>query len=285
MRHALALALCPCLALAACGTTDTTAATDGGGGHDAAAAGDAARDGGAVDGTAYGSDAPAPFFGKVYAHSDTDLYEVDPDTLGVSHVAKFQFADSSEQMTDIAIDDVGNMVGISFGNVYRVDKTTGACTKLAALDREFNGLTFIPGDEIGGGQAILVGAANDGTVWKVDPTTGHSTQIGAYGNGWQSSGDLVSVSGFGTVATVNQGLGGTDWLAKVDPTTGVATPIFDTGISQIWGLGFWKGQVYGFTADGTFVLLDPVAKTAHVQQTGSVLWWGAGVTTEAPVIG
>ena len=48
------------------------------------------------------------------------------------------------------------------------------------------------------GPDVLVGTALDGSVWSIDPTTGASAQIGAFGGGWISSGDLVSVKGFGT---------------------------------------------------------------------------------------
>jgi hypothetical protein len=233
-----------------------------------------------------GSDAPVGFTGAVYAHSASQLYKIDPDTLDVTLVGSFAWPSgySGEQMTDVALDKDANMVGISFYNVYAVNKDTAACTRLAPLDREFNGLSFIPGEEVGTGTEILVGAANDGTVWRVDKTTGQSTQIGSYGSGYGSSGDIVSVTNFGTVATVTGGLGGTDKLVRVDPTTGAATLIGDTGVSSIWGLGFWKGKVYGFTDNNEFVLIDVNTGLATLVKTGNVDWWGAGVTTSAPTI-
>ena len=99
-----------------------------------------------------------------------------------------------------------------------------------------------------------------------------------------SSGDLVSVTGLGTLATVKRSGSTTDWLAKVDMSTGVATPIGDTGFGSIWGLGFWKNKVFGFTSGGAFVLIDPSTGVATSVETGSPTWWGAGVTTSAPVI-
>ncbi|RMH40140.1 MAG: hypothetical protein D6689_14615 [Deltaproteobacteria bacterium] len=94
----------------------------------------------------------------------------------------------------------------------------------------------------------------------------------------------MSVAGFGTVATVKQGGAGTDLLARVDPTTGAATVIGDTGVADIWGVGFWGNRVFGFTDDGQFVLLDPATGAATLVDSGSVRWWGAAVTTSVPVI-
>lgn len=229
-------------------------------------------------------DAPVGFIGAVYAHSSSQLYKIDPDTLDVTLVGAFDWPSGSDSMTDIALDKDANMVGVSFDVVYAVNKDTAACTRLADLDREFNGLSFIPGEEVGTGTEILVGAALDGSVWEIDKTTGQSTQIGNYGGGFTSSGDIVSVTGFGTVATVKSGLGGTDKLVRVDATTGAATLIGDTGVTDIWGLGFWKDKVYGFTDYNQFVLVDRTTGSAQVVETGNVNWWGAGVTTSAPYI-
>ncbi|HEY3351764.1 MAG TPA: hypothetical protein VGQ83_00825 [Polyangia bacterium] len=282
MRPHLIAVLGSALALAACGPTSGDDATNADGGRDAAVR----DDGGGLltDAPSGNADVVPGFVGAVYAHSSSDLYKIDPDTLAVTHVAAFAFP-GSDEMTDIALDATANMVGISYDTVYAVNKDTGACTRLAALDRRFNGLSFVPGDEITGGQEILVGAALDGTVYRIDKTTGQSSRIGNYAGGMTSSGDLVSVTGFGTVATVKKGLGGTDWLARVDPNTGVATPIGDTGQTDIWGLGYWKGKVFGFTEGGRFVLINVQTGAATVQPNGGgIAWWGAGVTTSAPTI-
>jgi len=272
----------------ACGCGPSTPGDDGtdaDAGRDAAT-GDAARDAGAgSDGPGPLPDGPPAFFGAVYAHSATDLYKVDPDTLDVTPVGAFVWPPGSllEQMTDIALDKDANMIGISFGKVFAVDKDTAVCTFLANLDRDFNGLSFIPADEISTGQETLVGAANDGSLYRIDKTTGQSAAIGAYGGGLGSSGDLVSVTGFGTIATATS-TGATDILVRVDPNGGVATPIGDTGVADIWGLGYWAGKVFGFTESGQFVLVDHHTGAASPVETGGVHWWGAGVTTSAPVI-
>jgi hypothetical protein len=251
---------------------------------------DGQSDGGGVDagsGTGSMADAgpggppPPAVVYAVYAHSSDSLYRVDPDSLEISLVGPFQWPIVFDSMTDIAIDKDGVMIGISFDKVYRIDPDTALCTYLAPLDRSFNGLSFIPDATDPDGVAEkLVAAALDGSIYAIDPGSGVATYFGAYG-GYGSSGDVVSVQGFGTVATVT---GASDVLVRVNPATGAATPIGATGVKDIWGLGFWKDKVYGFTAAGQFVLVDVVTGVASIVETGAVSWWGAGVTTSAPVV-
>lgn len=233
----------------------------------------------------------APVFnGVIYAHSDQQLYSVNPDTLAVTLVGPFGWPAGTtfEQMTDIAVDKDGGIIGVSFGSVYRVDPITVECTFLSFLATSFNGLSFVPASEIDPtGAEILVGTTLDGSVWQLDPMTGMSTQIGAYGGNYISSGDIVSVDGFGTIATVKEGTSDAiDILARIDFAAGAtATPIgTNTGIYDIWGVGFWKGKVYGFTATNEFVQIDVTTGVATLIEDGPVNWWGAGVTTMAPII-
>ena len=48
----------------------------------------------------------------------------------------------------------------------------------------------------------LVATSLDGSVFRIDPTTGTATTIGNLGGGLRSSGDLVSVDTYGTLVTV-----------------------------------------------------------------------------------
>lgn len=224
-----------------------------------------------------------PQLAFVYAHSSSTLYQIDPDTLDIAMVGPFGWPDDgSDSMTDIAIDKDENMVGISFGNVYAVDKETAECTFLAALPAEFVGLSFLPGKGLESDDEILVGAAIDGSLVEIDPTTGANTPTGDYGGGYETSGDLVFVAGAGTFATVQGGVGTGDTLVAIDPASGVATPVGATGFAGIWGAGFWDGKVFGFTSGGTFLTIDPDTGGGTFISSQEIQWWGAGVTTRAP---
>ena len=252
----------------------------GAGGDDDGTTSDAAMGSGTGSGSGSGQ------IVYVYAHTDTTLYRVDPDTLAISEVGDFAWPDGTDQMTDIAIDKNSNMIGISFDKVYKVDPTTAHATLLSAsLDGDFNGLSFVPATMLNQtGDDVLVGTRNsDGVVFRIDPMTGAATQIGDMGAAFSSSGDLVAVDGFGTVQTVPGS--SSDQLATLATGTFSATAIgAGTGYSEIWGLAFWKGKVYGFTDQGEFVLIDPTTGVATLVSTNSQAWWGAAVTTVAPTI-
>ncbi|HEY5945445.1 MAG TPA: hypothetical protein VIV40_08135 [Kofleriaceae bacterium] len=223
----------------------------------------------------------------VYAHTATTLYKVDPDTLQVQMVAPFNWRTvGSDSMTDIAIDKTGQMIGVSFTRVYRVDPSNAVTTLLSSeLSRSFNGLSFVPADQLGlTGDDVLVGTqSTNGKVYRINPMTGATTEVGDMGPAYTSSGDLVGVAGFGTVQTVNGGAG--DVLARLAPSSFSAAPIGGgTGFSKIFGIAFFKGKVYGFTEDGAFVLIDPNTGAATQVSNAGIAWWGAAVTTLAPVL-
>lgn len=108
-----------------------------------------------------------------------------------------------------------------FGAVFAIDKETAACTLLSRLSgQQFNGLTFLPKAN---GTEVLIGTSVAGELWQIDPAgVAPSVQVGDYGGQVSSSGDIVSVTGFGTVATVKNG-SELDYLARIDEVTGAAT--------------------------------------------------------------
>src|SRR5687767_11433304 len=107
------------------------------------------------DGNTNPGDAPPGNPGQItiYAHDATTLYTVDPDTYAVTRVAAFGLTGLAEEMTDLGIDQNGNLIGTSFAvqfpvgmvmNVYTIDPTTAECTLLTTSERSCNGLSFVP---------------------------------------------------------------------------------------------------------------------------------------------
>jgi hypothetical protein len=222
----------------------------------------------------------------VYAHSGSDLFSVDPQTMQISRVGNFLIPGTPDKylndVTDIAVDRNGRIVGTTFDRLLEIDPLTAACKPIAPLPAKssFNGLSWIR-DEAG--QEQLLATTLDGGVFRIDATTGAATLIGSLGPNLHSSGDLVSVASYGTLVTLKGPA--SDRLAKLDPKTGAATVIGDTGFSKIWGLGFWGNRVFGFTETGQFILIDPRTGAGTLVQTESAFpFWGAGVTTAVPVI-
>ena len=286
------LLLCvPALALVACGADDTPRFVADSG---------VRRDAGALDaGPATYPDVQAIDVGRpdvpprlddvrVYAHTADSLYAIDPRSFTVTRVGDFIWPDGPSQMTDLAINATGEAWGITFTSLYRVDLATARCTFVAPFaGAQFNGLSFIPGGELEPGE-VLVAANRDGAYVRVDPATGVIRQLGLYGADTGSSGDLVSVAGGGTFATIvdlNVGPGEepVEYLARIDPTNGRATRIGPTGVTRTWGVGYWRSRVYGFTEGGAVVTLDITTGRATEVARNNVAWWGAAVTTIAPV--
>jgi hypothetical protein len=248
-------------------------------------------------------DAHVQDFSEVYAHSGTQLYRIDTADLDVLPVGPFGSALGSASMTDIAVDKDRHMIGISLGKIFSIDPDTGAATMLAEFPADgggFTSLSFVPLDATDPDSAERLIAADDqGAVFEIDPETGVATEIGSYGETAdgdviRSSGDIVSVRGVGTLATVTIGLpfSNTDYLAWVDTTTWEATPIGggSTGYDRIFGLGYWGGTIFGFIDDGTtagtgqLVTIDAETGAATPATQSSFRWYGAGVTTRAPIV-
>lgn len=248
-----------------------------------------------VDG--HGVDAEESDFSLVYAHSGQVLYRLDTSTLSPVEIGPF--GTGAQSMTDLAVDKNDVMLGISLDNVYRINTATGAATLLTALGGttpNLTSLSFVPVDINNADSAErLVAATDQGTVLEINPATGATSDLGAYGSApgglIRSSGDIVAVTGAGIFASVTIGdtLTAPDYLARIDPTTWQATPIgIGTGFDRIFGLGFWRGKVFGFVdrqaSGGAIVEIDQNTGAATMVNTGSVRWYGAGVTTDAPII-
>src|SRR5687768_8999704 len=112
MRTALACVSVLALALVACGP-------NAGGGDDDD------DDGTSTDASVTNADRPdIQENAAVYAHTASELYRIDPITFNVGLVGPFSGDAAGDSMTDIAIDSDGQMVGISYSRVYRIDSQT-----------------------------------------------------------------------------------------------------------------------------------------------------------------
>lgn len=279
MRGSICCALLAVTALAACG-----ASVKGDDDDDDGTGTDAAVD--ALDNT------DADIISEnadVYAHSAGVLYRINPDTLAITEIGPFTGDAQFDAITDIAVDSGGEMIGISYSKVYRVDTQTAVTTRAGSgeLPEEFNGLSFVPSVEafgIEGPDVLIAGRNSDGSIFSIDVNTGVPTKIGDMGPQFATSGDIVAVRGFGIVATSSGGAL-TDALVRLAPNTFAATVIGSgTGFYRVWGVGFWRGEVFGFTDGGEFITIDTTTGAGQLVENNGVLWWGAAVTTLAPVI-
>lgn len=255
------------------------------------------------------TDAPAsPGTALVYAHSGSMLYAMNPMTLAATPIGSMTGLDPMRSLLDLAINRTGVMVGVSREKLYRIDATTGALTlvnDLSVAAQGFNSLSYAPitpGDP--NSPELLISANDAGDVFEINTNGAQAVPVmlGNFGTtgGQQirSSGDLVAVTGLGIYATVNVGddRDAPDYLAKIDPANGWRATVMpqSTGVNKIFGLGFWGGKFYGFADNGVdasnnslggrMIQIDPTTGAAIELSSADIRWYGAGVTTSAPLL-
>jgi hypothetical protein len=231
---------------------------------------------------------------RVYAHSGTKLYQVDTATLQPVEVGTMGGL-GTQSLTDLAIDKNDRMIGVTLDKLYSINSTTGAATLVTMLTvGGVTSLSFVPANlNDPASDDILVSANDQGDVYEINTTNGSATKIGSYGTSNNkkviSSGDIIGVRGFGIYATVDVEGAANDYLARIDPMNNwKATPLPSaTGYDKIFGLGYWKGTIYGFVSNGStgkMITIDSNTGVGTEVQSGAVNWFGAGVATNAPIL-
>lgn len=220
---------------------------------------------------------------EVYGQTASALFRLNPVTKEVTNVGNFN---GCVYVNDIAIDQGSNIYGVTGNQLVTIDSTTARCLVIATGAFP-NSLSFVPPGVLSSGE-MLVGYEG-GDYVKIDPQTGVKTKVGQIGNGLSSSGDIVSVIGGKTFVTV-KGPSCSDCLAEVSPVTGALVnnwgPI---GYTDVFGLAFWGGKLYGFAADGTLfevTLANGMASSTPIAIPNAppmLMWAGAGSTTSAPL--
>jgi len=235
----------------------------------------------------------------VYAHSRDTLFTFDPVSRIVTRIGLFALANgtAAPYMLDLAVNAVGSIYTASDDTLFSVDPMTASVTPIAQFglgtERLF-ALTFlVPGEYDASGET-LIGATNEGAYYRVDPTTAQTTYLGTYPDRWLSSGDIVSIEGLGTFATVRRTDFPSDVLVEIrfaadgSSTTRVIGPIQDGShaFRQIFGVGYWGRAIYGFSNAGELIEIDRATGAGALVETktGTNQFWGAGVTTVAPVL-
>jgi len=206
-----------------------------------------------------------------YTESSNHLYAIETFTNGRDILLGTIETDGGEKpdITDIAWDNHNRkLYGVSFERLYQIDHTTAQAhlvgTNLGVAD--VNALAF---DSSG----RLYAATDTGDLIVVNRTTGRGTVVGSYG--YESSGDLAFAPTGALFATVKEPGQSTDILVKVDPPTGKATEIGDTGYGDVFGLFFVGDQLYGVTQENLLITVDTKTGRGAVVRQLSFSAWGA----------
>jgi hypothetical protein len=201
----------------------------------------------------------------VYANTGTELYEIDPATGAYTLLGAFHDENGSvSSVVDLAIDLDGHMVGANFDFLYLIDPTNAAVTALCEVETVMYALTFTDDG------TLVAGAGDEVIAYDIEGC--RSSPIVSK-TGYETSGDLVGLpDGFlyWTVKGESQ-----DGLVQVDPRTGDAVWLGDVGSSDLFGLGYDDGQLYGFGKAGEIVRISPTSGQGEVLQTAKLAWYGA----------
>jgi len=149
-------------------------------------------------------------------------------TIDVESGAVNVIGNTGQTLTDIAFDKSGNLFGISFSQLFSIDKTTAAATLIGSFGNGIilNSLVF--------GADNTLYAANTG-LYRLNTANGFASPIT---NGsvntvpYNSSGDLAFVAGNLFLSSSV----GNDSLVKVDTASGVGSAVGSIGYANVFGL-------------------------------------------------
>lgn len=208
------------------------------------------------------------------------LYRIDLDNGTYASAGRIGIQTESGRtlhpsITDLAATPDGYLYGISFDGLYLINISDPSQSKrIGTLGISgANSMTLGPK-----GRILVTNLA--GQVYHVDLETGHAEHLGALGGGLVSSGDSELVGEVVYMTTKDSEE--RERLARIDPETGQATDLGELRdldgrpVRDVWGMINRKGRLYGLTAAGDVVRIDPTApdKCVRVLRT-KIVWWGA----------
>ena len=214
---------------------------------------------------------------QMYVHTATELFTVDDQLFDLTSIGLFGLDQAEGGITDMAVTPDGTLYGITNTKLYTLNRTTGVATYVADVPGLGNvGLTFLP-------DGTLLATDQSGGVRQVDPLLGTVTEIGVFGGGFATAGDLVAVADGTMYAISDEGPYGDEQdnnlLLTVNTSTGAAVEVGRIGFGGVFGCAVANSKVYAFTRDGDIIEINPVTGIgAIVRQYPAIAFWGAGVT-------
>jgi hypothetical protein len=186
---------------------------------------------------------------KLYFSDDRNqLFRTDPLTFGAVKIGNL-----STQLTDLAVAPDGTLYGVSFNNLYLVNSTNATLTLIGALGvPQINALVFDTA-----GHAFAASDTNSG-LYSVNIATGAATLIG--NNGRTSDGDLAFIDSHLYMATNENS------FVELDPHTGSVISSVADGITNLFGLAFSHGAMFGFAGSSVYTI-DPQSGASHLYTT------------------
>ena len=125
---------------------------------------------------------------------------------------------------DIALDASGNLFGVNFGDLYRINTTTAATTRVGAT-----GITFLNALTFGPDGTLYASGLSPSGLYRLNPSTGVATLVGAHP--YPSAGDLAFHQGELYFTAIG------DLLIRINvanPTASAAIGLM--GVPDVYGL-------------------------------------------------
>jgi hypothetical protein len=145
----------------------------------------------------------------------------------------------SRDGTLYAIGDDSNPPDADYNSLYVIDRVTGLATRIGSTDVNdgsaadfLMALAFAPDGKLYGANAGS--ASNVCSLFLIDPSTGHATKVVDLQGVSSVMGLAIDGNGNFYVADFVPG----SRISKVDITTGVATPILNTGLDFVHNIAF-----------------------------------------------
>jgi hypothetical protein len=261
-------------------------------------------------------DAGAPGTITLFASTQTSLFRVDPQNVAVqTYVGDFD-CPGSGVMTDIAVSKDGKMYGVRMGAAYAltvVGQSVRCDSTWPVASLALVGLTVAPENSLAATETLIASSTN-GNLYQIDQVTGMVTQVGTLGaeHGNTIDGDIVFLAnngsplGFATAFNCKPPTPCADSLLEVDVaavrpgTQSVLKAVRGRVTKGSWcqnssspanflllfGLAAYEDKVYGFTNEGLTVEIhnDDATACQVGPKNSSTPWYGAGVSTLAPVV-
>jgi hypothetical protein len=149
--------------------------------------------------------------------------------------------------TDIAVNDNGQLFGTTFSQLYSINQSPSSVTFIGDVNLDdINALGFANNN-------VLYATGVNSGFYSINASTSAATLISDI-SGNQSAGDIVFDP------TINQFLA--TFTTPTDSTlfsialNGIATQIGSVGFSSVFGLGFDRGTLYGYTIDGKQLIIN-----------------------------
>ncbi|MEG5079726.1 hypothetical protein QUB53_03565 [Microcoleus sp. AT8-B4] len=170
-----------------------------------------------------------------------------------------QIATSNLDFSDIALSNSGQLFGITFGNLYKIEPNLGSASLIGnfGLDSSvnLNALEFANN---------TLYAADFSNLYTINSSTGAATLVANLGSGFISSGDLVFDAANNLLLATSLGTT-SDSLFSIS-LTGQATKIGNLGFTGVFGLSLENGNLIGFTQDRERITINSTTGTGTLDK-------------------